>query len=258
MLSVVVFILGLIVGSFLNVCIYRLPRGESIISPPSYCPHCHKGIPWFCNIPLLSYVCLRGRCRFCKKAISFRYFAVELITALLFISLFNHFGLTAIFIIMSLLTAGLIVATFIDWQHKLIPDLITLPGLAIGLLASFVFPELQRTQIHLLGLGKSLLGVLVGGGAIYAIGVLGKAIFKKESMGGGDVTLLAMVGAFIGWEKVLLAFFVAPLFGSIVGIILKLKDKREYIPYGPFLSLAAVISIFWGDEIINRLFMGGF
>lgn len=258
MLMVVIFILGLIIGSFLNVCIYRLPKKESIISPSSYCPHCHKSIPWFYNIPLLSYVYLGGRCRFCKKPISLRYFAVELITALLLVSLFNHFGLTLAFVMMSLLTVALIVASFIDWQDGLIPDLITFPGLAIGIVVSLAFPNLQGTEVHLLGLGKSVLGILVGGGAIYAIGILGKVIFKKESMGGGDVTLLAMVGAFIGWEKVLVAFFVAPLFGSIVGIVLKLKEKREYIPYGPFLSLAAVISIFWGDEIINRLFTGGF
>jgi len=253
MLAAVIFVLGLIVGSFLNVCIYRLPRSESIISPPSHCPHCRKSIPWFYNIPLLSYIYLKGHCHFCKKPISFRYFAVELITALLFIFLFNHFGLTVIFVIMSLLTTGLIVATFIDWQYGLIPDLITLSGLAIGLLVSFAFPHLQRTQIHLVGLGESFLGILVGGGTIYALGVLGKVIFKKESMGGGDVKLLAMIGAFVGWEKVLVIFFVAPIFGSLVGIILKLKEKREYIPYGPFLSLAAVISILWGDKIIRWL-----
>lgn len=258
MVVTVIFILGLIVGSFLNVCIYRLPRGESIISPFSYCPHCRKSIPWFYNIPLLSYIFLKGRCHFCKKPISFRYFAVELISASILVFLFNHFGLGSMFIIISLLITSLIVVSFIDLEHELIPDVLTLPGLGLGIVISFIFPHLQGTEAHLLGLWKSALGVLVGGGVIYAMGIVGKAIFKKESMGGGDVKLLAMIGAFVGWEKVLVTFFVAPLFGSVVGIILKIKEKKEHIPYGPYLSLAAVISILWGDKIINRLLMGGF
>ncbi len=257
MTGLIVFIFGSIVGSFLNVCIYRLPKGESIISPPSHCPHCKKHIPYYYNIPLLSYIYLRGRCRFCRGPISFRYFAVELISALSFLFLFNHFSLSLIFIIMSLLVISLIVASFIDLEHELIPDVITLPGLGIGIIISFILPHLQGTGVHLLALRKSVLGSVVGAGSIYAIGLLGKAIFKKESMGGGDVKLLAMIGAFVGWEKVLVTFFVAPLFGSVVGIILKLKEKKEHIPYGPYLSLAAVISILWGDEIIGWLLKGG-
>lgn len=257
MLSIVIFIFGSIVGSFLNVCIYRLPRGESIISPPSYCPHCQKSIPYFYNIPLVSYIYLKGHCHFCKEKISFRYFAVELISALTFVFLFNYFGLGLMFVIMSLLLAGLIVASSIDFEHGLIPDVITLPGLGIGMIISFVFPQIQGAGAHLLALKKSALGILVGGGTIYALGVIGKAIFRKESMGGGDVKLMAMIGAFLGWEKVLVTFFVAPLFGSIVGVVLKIKEKKEHIPYGPHLSLAALISILWGNKIIEWLLKGG-
>lgn len=257
MIGLIVFIFGSIVGSFLNVCIYRLPKGESIVSPPSRCPHCEKRIPYYYNIPLLSYIYLLGRCRFCKGPISFRYFAVELISALSFLFLFNHFSSKLIFVSMSLLVISLIVASFIDLEYELIPDVITLPGLGIGIIISFILPHLQGTDIHLLALRKSILGSAVGAGSIYAIGLLGKAIFKKESMGGGDIKLMAMIGAFLGWEKALLTFFVAPFFGSVVGIVLKIKEKKEYIPYGPYLSLAAVISILWGDKIIKWILRGG-
>ena len=140
-ISFLIFILGSIVGSFLNVCIYRMPKEESIVSPPSHCPNCKKRIPWFYNVPLISYVLLKGRCRSCKARISFRYFIVELVTALIFLILFIHYGLSVKFFIYTALACGLLVATFIDFEHQLIPDIITIPGIFVGLLASFLFPS---------------------------------------------------------------------------------------------------------------------
>lgn len=253
MLGVVVFIVGACVGSFLNVCIYRLEKGASIIRPRSYCPDCKHPLAWYDNIPLLSYLILMGRCRYCRRPISFRYFTVEWLTAAIFLLFLHYFGLTVPFFIFISLASALIVASFIDLKARIIPDEISLPGIGIALLVSFIYPALQGTGSHLRALLYSFLGLIVGGGAIYLTGLLGDFIFKKESMGGGDVKLLAMIGAFIGWKLALLTFFIAPLFGAVVGIILKIKNKTDTIPYGPFISLAAIIAIIWGEEIIRRI-----
>jgi len=248
------FVVGSAIGSFLNVCIWRMPKEESVVSPRSYCPKCKKGIYWYDNIPLFSYIALGGKCRFCKGGISFRYFLVELLTASLFVGFFLGFGLTAKFFAYTILGCGLIVATFVDFKHQIIPDEISLGGLAVGLMLSFILPQLHGTSSRIQGFLFSGIGALAGGLSIYLIGLLGKLVFRKEAMGGGDVKLMAMIGAFIGWKLVLLVFFVAPFFGAVVGIILKIKSKVELIPYGPYLSLATVICIFWGEDILRRLF----
>lgn len=240
-------------GSFANVCIYRLPRKESIIQPPSHCPHCKKRLAWYDNIPLLSYILLKGHCRHCSGRISFRYFLVELISACLFLVLFYRFRLSPVFWIYATLGLSLVVASFIDIDIQEIPDEISLSGIVIGLILSIIFPQLQQVASHKLALFRSFLGILAGGGAIYITGLIGNAIFRKESMGGGDVKLMAMVGAFIGWKLAVLAFFIAPFFGACVGIVLKIKEGRSLIPYGPFLSLATLISIVWGEQIISWL-----
>lgn len=247
------FCLGAAVGSFLNVCIYRLPRKESIIHAWSCCPHCKKRIAWRDNIPFLSYIFLKGKCRHCKKRISFRYFLVELITAGLFLLLFYYFGLSLFFWIYAALCSSLIVVSFIDIDIREIPDEISLGGMAIGLILSIIFPRLHQTSLGQVALFRSFLGILAGGGSIYVTGLIGNAIFRKETMGGGDVKLMAMVGAFIGWKLALLTFFLAPFFGSAVGIVLKIRKGESLIPYGPFLSLAALISIIRGEEIIARI-----
>jgi len=249
--NLLIFIIGSIVGSFLNVCIHRLPKKESVVTPRSHCPHCKKNIAWYDNIPLLSYALLRGKCRFCKGKISFRYFLVELITAALFLALFLSFGFSIKFFAYSMLAAGLIIATFVDFEIQEIPDEVTLWGIVLGLIISFVFLRWR-------GLVDSGLGVLIGGVGIYLMGFLGELVFKKEAMGGGDVKLLAMIGAFLGWKLALFTFFAAPLFGAIVGVILKIKDGRETIPYGPYLSLAAVVAMFFGDKILGFLAHGIF
>ena len=254
--KIIVFISGSIVGSFLNVCIYRLPKGRSVIFPGSHCPNCAVAIHWYDNIPILSYIFLGGRARCCKARISFRYFLVEVLTASAFLVLFSVFGLTPKFFAYTVMVSGLIVATFVDFEIQEIPDEVSIGGLVVGLFLAAAFPSILNETTRLNGFLNSFLGALAGGGMIYAMGILGEFAFKKEAMGGGDVKLLAMIGAFIGWKLVVLTFFLAPAFGSIVGIILKIRYGRDIIPYGPYLSLAAVCSIFFGERIFHLLFYG--
>ena len=241
------FIWGLFIGSFLNVCIYRMPRSESIVRPRSHCVHCKQAVKWYENIPLLSYIFLRGKCSSCKNPISPRYFVVELLTGILFVSFYSKFGLGLELLLFLIVGCGLIVASFIDLEHQLIPDTVSLGGLALGLLASIFYSGISFLD--------SLLGAVVGGLSLYLIGVAGQAIFKKEAMGFGDVKFLTMLGSFLGWQKVLLIFFLAPFFGAGVGIVAKFKYKIDTIPYGPYLSLAAVVVILFGEEIINTIFL---
>lgn len=264
-IGILIFILGAIVGSFLNVCIVRMPKEQSVVIPRSHCVHCQNAIAWYDNIPFISYLILGGRCRFCGKRISFRYFFVELVTAVVFFAFYRYFGLTKVLIPYLVMTCGFIVATFVDFEHRIIPDEISIGGTAAGLLFSLLIPELHvkaasagETVFLLYGksLGLSLLGVFAGGGSVYAMGLLGDFLFKKESMGGGDIKLMAMVGAFLGWKLAVLTFFLAPFFGAVYGIIEKIRTKDTAIAYGPFLVLGAVLSLFWGDRIIAWITSG--
>ena len=255
MAGIFLFVFGLIVGSFLNVCIYRMPRRESVVSPRSHCTSCGKTIAWYDNIPLLSFILLKGKCRHCGKNISFLYFVVELLTGILFVLMHMRFGLSLEFFVFTALVCGLIIASFIDLKIQEIPDEITMPGLIIGIVLGFLFPRLLSQSAHLKGLFYSFLGALTGGGLVYLMGVFGKAAFKKEAMGGGDVKLMAMLGAFLGWRLIILTFFLAPFFGSAIGIVEKIKNRADVIPYGPHISLAAVISILWGKEILKSLLL---
>ncbi len=250
------FIFGAIVGSFLNVCIYRIPKGKSVVVPGSHCPNCGAGIKWFDNIPILSYIILGGKARCCRARISPRYLIVEALTAAMFLVLFLFFGLSAKFFAYLILICALVIATFVDFEIQEIPDEVSLGGLAVGLLLSVIFPSIFNEPSRGHSFLNSFLGAVAGGATIYAMGMLGEFAFKKEAMGGGDVKLLAMIGSFIGWKMVLLAFFIAPLFGSIVGVIVKIRQGKDIIPYGPYLSLAAVTSILWGDRILSFLFKG--
>ena len=255
---VFVFIIGAIIGSFLNVCIYRMPRGQSIVFPASHCPHCKRDLLWYDNIPILSYFLLMGRCGFCRKRISMRYPLVEALTAVIILFCYRAFGIQAKFFMYSALVSALIVVTFIDFDYNEIPDEISIGGLVAGLIAALAFPSIFDTNLRLIALKDSVLGALAGGGAIYIMGVVGKSIFRKEAMGGGDVKLMAMVGSILGWKLALLTFFVAPFFGAVVGLFLRIADGRETIPYGPYLSLAATIAVFFGNDIMRRLFAGVF
>jgi len=266
-----VFIFGSLVGSFLNVCIHRMPLNESIVTPRSHCPQCKKLIPWFYNIPLVSFWWLRCRCAYCKARISPRYFLVELLTALVFLFLFRRYGMSFDFFAYALFLSGLIVATFVDIQHRIIPDEISVGGVIAGLLLAVARAFLAGKDIT----GgfvfawpvfiDSLAGAIVGGGIIFCAGFFFDLVYFKllkkpavegetESMGGGDVKLLAMIGAFLGWQNALLTFFIAPFLGLVIGLFNLLVKKQHLIPYGPFLSLAAVIAMLWGPRILELLF----
>lgn len=263
--QIFVFIFGSIIGSFLNVCIYRMQLGQSIIKPRSFCPLCKNTIPWYDNIPFISYLFLRARCRFCKKRIPFRYFAVELITAIIFLVFYNRYGFSFDSIFYAVFVCGLIVATFVDIRHRIIPDEISVGGIIVGFLLNIIRGiSLKPLTYNLKPMLGSLMGIIIGGGTIYLTGVLFDLVYFKllkrppiqgetESMGGGDVKLLAMIGGFLGWQRALLTFFLAPFFGAIIGIINLIIKKDHTIPYGPFLTLAALLSTFWFDKIIRLL-----
>ncbi|HVP35897.1 MAG TPA: prepilin peptidase [Terriglobales bacterium] len=247
LIGVFVFIFGLAVGSFLNVCIYRLPLKKSIVFPASHCPKCGNKIKAYDNIPVLSYVLLRGKCRFCQERISLIYPAVELLSGFIFLSLFFWYGLSWEFASKLFLFTGLMVIFFIDLKHQIIPDVITLPGIAVGL----IFSLLSKSPSFL----DSLIGIIAGGGIFYLVALAGDKIFKKESMGGGDIKLAAMLGAFLGWQKILLVLFLASFLGALVGIVFlllssKLRENR-LIPFGPFLAIATAICIFFGNRLVE-------
>ncbi len=264
--KIIVFLFGSIVGSFLNVCIHRMPLEESVVWPRSHCPKCKKRIPGYDNIPFLSYILLGGKCRYCKEKISLRYPLVELLTAAMFLLFFNYYGLSYEFIMYALFGAGLIIATFVDIKHRIIPDEISVGGIVLGfILNSLRGFNLQPFSYHPRHLIDSLSGIVIGGGIIWLTGFLFDLVYFKllkrpaiqgetESMGGGDVKLLAAIGAFLGWKYAVLTFFIAPFLGAIVGVINLLSKKDHTIPYGPFLSAAALISLFYGDKIIALLF----
>jgi len=246
MLTVVSIIFGAIVGSFLNVCISRLPKGESIIVPGSHCPHCNNPIKFYDNIPLISYFLLGGKCRSCKGSISAQYPLVEGVTSLSSLLLFLKYGLSLSYLFYFSFVAALMVITVIDLYHQIIPDVISIPGIGVGLLGALVIPHITFFN--------SLMGILLGGGSLLGIATLYQWLFKREGMGGGDVKLLAMMGAFLGWEAVILTILISSLVGSITGIVimvLKGKDFKYAIPFGPFLSLGAVIALFGKSEIVS-------
>lgn len=263
---IIVFCFGSMVGSFLNVCIHRMPLGESIVWPRSYCPKCKKRILGYDNIPFISFIMLGGKCRFCKAKISLRYFIVELLTASMFVVLFNRYGLDYDFFVYMFFICSLIIATFVDIQHRIIPDEISVGGMILGfVLTSIRGFSLEPLSYNFRPMLNSFTGILIGGGIIYLTGRLFDLVYFKllkkppiqgetESMGGGDVKLLAMMGAFMGWQKAVLTFFLAPFFGAVIGIINLIAKKDHTIPYGPFLSLAALMSLFWSDKIIRMIF----
>ena len=242
----IVFLFGLIIGSFLNVCIFRLPRSKSIVFPGSMCTQCGAKIPFYDNIPVLSYLWLKGKCRFCKATISPRYPLVEFISALMATSLFLRFGISLETPVYYVFFASLIVITFIDIDHHIIPDIISLPGIPVFFAASFILSVISPLD--------SLIGILAGGGSLYAVAWVYTAITKKEGMGGGDIKLLAMIGAAIGWKGVIFTIFVSSTLGSAIGIIIMTvtqKNMKLIIPFGPFLSMGAMVYIFFGPELIH-------
>ncbi len=253
--SSVVFFFGAMVGSFLNVCILRIPKGESIVSPPSHCPACKSSIPFYDNIPLISYLILRARCRYCGARISFRYFVVELLMGVLAVALLPRVGLGLGYFAYFVFVASLIVITFIDLDERIVPDVISLPGIGLGLLLSIVNWLLPMDP---LSVGpspmSSLIGILLGGGSLLGVAWAYQLFTGREGMGGGDIKLLAMVGAFLGWPAIPVALFFASLTGSLVGLglmIQKQADGKFALPFAPFLCLGAILHLFIGEILID-------
>lgn len=244
-------VFGLVIGSFLNVCIYRLPQGLSVVVPRSHCPQCGRFIHWYENIPVLSYLMLGGRCHHCRKHISLRYPLVEGLTGLLSFLAMWKFGLGPAYGLYFLcLIAPLIVVAFIDLDHRMIPDFISLPGIAAGMLTTLLVNDLPLTAALL----RSLWGILAGGGSLFLISWVYEKLRHQEGIGGGDVKLAAMLGAFFGWKGVFVILLLSSLLGSITGILLMIvlrKGLKLAIPYGPFLAGGALVHLFVGPELIQ-------
>jgi leader peptidase (prepilin peptidase)/N-methyltransferase len=233
---------GAVFGSFLNVCIVRLPLDQSIVSPPSRCPRCGVGIAWFDNVPILSWLLLRGRCRHCGEPISVQYPLVELAVALLWATAAWRYGPTLDALAAAVFGTILLGIAVTDARHYLIPDEYTWGGLAIGLALAL--------RGGLPGLVHALEGAAVGFGLLYFIAWGGARVFKQEAMGGGDIKMMTMVGAFVGWTGVLLTLFGGALLGTLVFVPLSLR-KRRLVPFGVFLAAAAAITFVWGDAIVR-------
>lgn len=238
---------GAIVGSFLNVVILRLPRKDaSIVFPGSHCPVCQAPLRWYDNIPVLSYLVLCGRCRACKTRISFQYPLVELLTALLAALLWHEFGWSFDLFFFFLFCASLVVIIFIDFHHQIIPDCISLPGILIGFAGSFISGQISWQQ--------SALGILCGGGLLYAVAYGYHVLTGREGMGGGDIKLLAMIGAFLGWQSLLYVVFFSSLTGSLAGgaaMLIRKTGGRARIPFGPFLAAGAITWLLFSPEILR-------
>jgi leader peptidase (prepilin peptidase)/N-methyltransferase len=244
--NVFIFLFGAAIGSFLNVCIYRLPRSLSLVHPRSKCPHCETPIAFYDNIPVLSYLLLGGKCRHCSTAISLRYLVVELAAGLSAVAVFTRYGLIWEALLLYGLVAALLIVTFIDMDHKIIPNVISYPGIIIGFAASFFSRFITYKE--------SLLGIAVGAGILLLVASGYYFFTKKEGMGGGDVKLLAMIGAFLGWEAVIFTIFVGSAVGTVLGIAVALKTqkgRKAAVPFGPFLSLGALLYLFHGQEIVS-------
>lgn len=247
MMAAGLFTLGAIVGSFLNVCAARLPKGRSLWMPGSACPACQSPIRCYDNIPVLSFLLLRGRCRDCQERIAWRYPTVEIGTAALFSLAYRQIGWRPELLLALVLLAALVAITAIDLEHQLIPDLITLPGIVVGFVGSVVLSRGSWLN--------SLLGIMVGGGAFFLIIVL-----SRGGMGGGDMKLGAMLGAFLGWKLLLLGLFLAAFLGGAVAVALLVtgrKGRKDPLPFGPFLALGGAVSLFWGEEIL-QWYLSGF
>jgi len=237
-------ILGAMAGSFLNVCIHRLPRGESIVTPRSRCPNCSTLIRWYDNIPLLSFILLRGRCRSCGEPISWQYPLVEAAAAGVVLAAYLKNGLGVAFLGEAVFLLLLVGIAITDARSYTIPDFFSLGGSAAGVAFSLLPGGMTPAA--------SLVGLLVGGGLLYLVALLGEMVFKKEAMGGGDVKMMAMVGAFLGWPGVVFTIFVSSLAGSLIfGWINYVLGKKKLVPFGVFLSLGAGIYVFIGPALIG-------
>ena len=243
---ILLFVVGLVIGSFLNVCILRIPHGQSVIRPGSHCPQCKTSIRWFDNVPLLSFVWLRAQCRWCGGKISWRYPLVECLNGVGYLGIVCKFGWNSSALVYALFLSLLLVVTMIDLDHLVIPDVISLPGLVIGFFtAAFILP---------LGGTGSLLGIALGGGILWVLAVVSPYLFGKEGMGGGDIKFLAMIGAFLGWQHVCMTLLLASCAGAMLGIGLmafRYMERGQYLPFAPFLAAGALASLFFYQELFG-------
>tara|TARA_Y100001935_G_scaffold240361_1_gene228835 strand:- start:4374 stop:5144 length:771 start_codon:yes stop_codon:yes gene_type:complete len=245
----VVFLLGLLWGSFANVVIYRWPRQESFVFGRSHCPHCKALVSWWQNIPVLSFLILGGKCRSCGQKISRRYPLVELLTGMIFLAIYWKYGMSWSTLEYFIFGFGLVTVSFIDLDHMLLPDIFTLPGIGIGLIGAYLNPERSFQN--------AWLGVLVGGGILWSVAVIYYALRKREGMGGGDIKLLAWIGAILGLSSIPVVLLFASLWGSFFGILMSLRSKdgaQTAIPFGPYLALGALFYLFFGEEVITWYF----
>ncbi len=250
LILIVPFLFGAVAGSFLNVCIYRLPLGISVVLPPSSCPECKERIPFYYNVPIISYIALGGRCRSCGAHFSLRYPFVEALTGLAALALFLRFGLTPALLIYFVFISALIVIAFVDLAHGIIPDAISIPGVFAGFGASFFLTAP--------GWLNSIIGIALGGGILLAIAGVYYLIAGREGMGLGDVKLLAMIGAFLGWRGVLVTILAGSIAGSVLGLFFMIvykKDSKFALPFGPFLALGAVVYLFYGERLVHWYIM---
>ena len=238
----IVFIFGVIIGSFLNVCIYRVPHGESFVFSRSRCPQCGHELKWWELIPVISFLVLKGKCSQCNSSIDWQYTFVEIFTGLIFLILYLRFGFTINFYIYLLLFSILIILSGIDIRFRIIPDIVTIPALVVGFIVSIVFSHITYLN--------SILGIIAGGGSLLLI-----AYLSRGGMGGGDIKMMAMVGAFAGWKVALMSIFLGAFIGSINGLILIIihdkKSVKSSLPFGPYLSFGVLISILYYQRIIE-------
>jgi leader peptidase (prepilin peptidase)/N-methyltransferase len=243
--AVYVTLLGLMLGSFMNVCIYRLPRGLSPVRPRSGCPKCGHMIAWYENVPVVSYLVLRGRCRKCRAPISPMYPIVEFITGAVFLAGYLYYGPSALLIVRLAFAWAMIALFVIDYQHQILPNVITVPGMVIGLLANFLAGP---------GWVASIIGAAVGAGSLYAIAEIYYRVRHEEGLGMGDVKMLGMIGAFLGWKLVLLTLVLSSFLGSIIGVfvVVSRKESLKYaMPFGTFLAVGALVASVVGDAILD-------
>jgi leader peptidase (prepilin peptidase)/N-methyltransferase len=263
---------GLIIGSFLNVCIYRLPRHESVVTPGSHCPGCGKPVRPYDNIPVISYLWLRGRCRFCRQRISLQYPIVESLAALAFFACALQWGPTPPALVNSLFLSAVLVLIFTDYHHQILPNVITLPGVAAGFLlsplqaenllrdagdilagnlAGSVYPANAEAVLPWI---SSALGALIGGGTLFLVGFGYRLFRKRQGLGEGDMKMMAMVGAFLGWRHALLIIFAGSFLGSIVGVLAIIffgKTLQTKLAFGIFLGIASIILLFYGNAFLH-------
>jgi leader peptidase (prepilin peptidase)/N-methyltransferase len=243
---IIIIVFGFAWGSFLNVLIYRIPRDMSIIKPASSCPVCKKKIKVYDNIPILSYLILRGKCRYCKAKIPLTYPLVEFLTPLSFILLYIHYSLSFFFFASCVFASAMIVLGFIDFFHMILPDVITLPGLVLAIVYSFFRKDLNLTQ--------ALIGAVTGAGFLLLVYGTYYLVRKKEGLGMGDVTMMLLIGAYLGWKQAFFTLILASFVGALVGVFVILFRKKDFqfsLPFGTFLAPAAFFSLLWGEKILR-------